>query len=420
LKEPKDLLLAALLAVATLPGIAGGIIATPDTVLALCWAIALHEALPALRGNRKRWLTAGCATGLGLLGKYTMVLIGPVFLWAILWTDPRALRTPWPYLGLLLAALAFSPNVLWNVDNDWLTMRFQFGHGFSTETGALLLEPTMQTPTEPEASMNLAERGASLGAYLATQAALWGLIAPIGIAALLRRRDRIDLRTTISQALDRPARALLTAAALFPLLFFALIASFSEVEPNWPVMYLAAAVPFVALALRGLRGWTILAAAGNLLLASLYVYHGATAGLPLPDSQNRILRETHGFKALAAEAAELPGPVFAARYQTTAMLNFYQPELEANQWTGITRPSEYLRGRIARPVTKLEIEKAGGFWLITTRPWAQDLAGYRGQKVRELIDCARMPLQESGGGEIPCAKPLHLWRIYHYEPHEKT
>jgi hypothetical protein len=56
---------------------------------------------------------------------------------------------------------------------------------------------------------------------------------------------------------------------------------------------------------------------------------------PCPTAQKRILRETHGFEALTAEAAKLLGPVFAARYQTAAMLRFYQPRLEVNQWPGI-------------------------------------------------------------------------------------
>ena len=412
LQDPRDLLLAVLLAAATLPGVASGVIATPDTALALCWAIALHEALPALRGERRRWLGAGLASGLGLLGKYTMALIGPVFLWAILWADPRALRTPWPYLGLLLALLAFSPNILWNAENDWLTMRFQLGHGFSTETGDLLEGGAAPAPG---ATMTTAERGLSLLEYFATQAGLWGFIALIAALTLLSHRRPAPFRALLVRELDRPARALLTAATLFPLLFFGLVAGFSEVEPNWPAAYLIAAAPLAALFLRGTRRWAALAAGANLLLASLYVYHGATAGLPLPDSQNRILRETHGFEALAAEAARLPGPVFADRYQTVAILNFYQPGLGATQWPGITRPSEYLRGRIARGVSAQEIGRAGGFWLITRHARAPELEGYAGAKARELVDCAGMPLQEAAA-ELPCAKPLHVWRIYRYLP----
>jgi 4-amino-4-deoxy-L-arabinose transferase-like glycosyltransferase len=418
LKDSKDLLLAVLFAAATLPGIASGVIATPDTALALFWAIALHEALPALRGDRRRWLGAGLACGLGLLGKYTMALVGPVFLWAILWADPKALRTPWPYLGLLLALLAFSPNLLWNAEHDWLTVRFQFGHGFSTETGGLLQGGEAPAAGGPGAGMTPVQRGLSVLEYAATQAGLWGFIALVGAATLLRRRRPAPVGLPRHPALDRPAKALLIAGSLFPLLFFGLVASFSEVEPNWPAVYLIAAAPLAALLFRHTRRRAVLAAGANLLLASLYVYHGATAGLPLPDSQNRILRETHGFEELAAEAAKLPGPVFAARYQTVAILNFYQPQLGATQWPGIMRPSEYLRGHIARPVSRMEIAQAGGFWLITQRAQAPDLAGYEGTKVRELVDCAGMRLTEAAAGQ-PCARPLHVWRVYRYVPRDR-
>ena len=91
-----DLTLALVLVFASVAGLVGGIITTPDTALALAWALALHEAERALAGDRRRWLTVGLAVGLGLLGKNTMALIGPVLLWAILRSDPRALRTRWP------------------------------------------------------------------------------------------------------------------------------------------------------------------------------------------------------------------------------------------------------------------------------------------------------------------------------------
>jgi len=37
------------------------------------------------------------------------------------------LRTPWPWLGALVAAAVFAPNVAWNADHGWLTFAKQFG-----------------------------------------------------------------------------------------------------------------------------------------------------------------------------------------------------------------------------------------------------------------------------------------------------
>jgi hypothetical protein len=272
---------------------------TPDTLLLLFWPLALHEALRALQGQRKRWLTAGLATGPGLLGNYSMVMIGPVFLWALLRADLRALRTPWPYLGGLLALLVFSPNLDWNAQNDWLTLRFQFEHGFSTGSGPIrLAADTLPAVTgahayahEPSESMDWGERLSSLGGYLGTQLLFWGLLLiPIGIAAWRAARrscqraglrsdrrpiehpdrlsnDRSDRRhfwrfwpqpsrqfdwpsgsrlgdgikpdrDSSDKVFDPAASSLLGAATLVPLGLFALVALGSEVEANWATPYL--------------------------------------------------------------------------------------------------------------------------------------------------------------------------------------
>lgn len=408
LTAPRDLALALILVFATLPGFAGGIITTPDTVLGLAWALALHESERALAGQRRRWLTAGAAVGLGLLGKYTMVLIGPVLLWAIIRSDPRALRTPWPYLGGLVALLVFAPNILWNQQNDWLTMRFQFGHGFSTGVGALPVGAANAIAhIGPESA---GERLTSLLEYLGGQLAFWGLIAiPLLVAPWMRRRGA---GSTASAVLAPHARPLLWAATLFPLGFFALVATGSEVEPNWPAVYLISAAPLTALLLRDLRPWAIAAAVGNLMLLGLYAFHAATAALPLADSQNRILRETHGFQELAGIVGDLGEPVYADRYQTTAMLRFYTSDPGISQWPGLTRPSEYLRGRIAPRVDPTSVDTP--FWLVTTAGAAPAIPGFLAEAHRTVFDCAGESLRETT--EAPCHRPLHIWHLYRFKP----
>lgn len=425
-----ELLAAFVLAGTTLPALASGVLATPDTPLALAWALALHEGLAALRGERRRWLSAGLATGLGLLGKYTMVLMGPVFLWAILWADPKALRTPWPYLGGLLALLVFAPNLLWNADNDWLTIRFQFGHGFATETGTLVMSelprPSSDAAAVPAPAAEAgtwAEGLGSLWDFLATQVALWGLPALAAVAVLLwRLASRLRLAPgpgtkatprRRSDRLDPAARALLVAGTVFPIAFFALVAVRSEVEANWPVMYLATAAPLVARAIPG--RWLLPAAFGNLVLASLVVLHGATGTPSLPDGHSRLLRETRGYPELAQRLAVLPGPLFADRYQLVAVTRFYAPSLPITQWPGVSRPSEYLRGHIAPAVTRSEIERAGGFRLLTRRFEPPPIPGFRVRTQLGLYYCVDEGLVEVAADAIPpCEDPLQGWRLMVY------
>ncbi|MGQ9658584.1 MAG: ArnT family glycosyltransferase [Thermochromatium sp.] len=402
-----DRVLALLLAGATLAGVASGVITTPDSVLALTWALALHEAERALAVAPRRWITAGIAIGLGLLGKYTMFLIGPVLLLAILGANWRQLLTRWPYLGAAVALLVFAPNLIWNAHNDWLTLGFQFGHGFATEVGgAVAPEAGDIVPSGPKTPR---ERAASLLGYLGVQLALWGLIAlPILLAPWLGRREthRSDSRLTIT------GRALLLASSLFPLGFFALVALISDVEANWPAMYLLGAAPLAALWLRRARRWAWMAALANLALVTLYAVQAATAALPLPDGLNRVLRETHGFAELAEIAAGLDAPVHADRYQLTAMLRFYQPDLTTtSQWPGLTRPSEYLRGRIAPQIDPPKV--TAPVWLLTRAGAPPAIQGFHVTAERHLFDCPGRPLSE--GAESPCRRPLHRWSFYRYE-----
>lgn len=415
------LLIAVVMAGMTLPGLASGVLATPDTALALGWALALHEGLAALRGERRRWLGAGIATGLGLLGKYTMVLIGPVFLWAILWMDPKALRTPWPYLGGLLALLVFAPNLLWNAQNDWLTMRFQFGHGFSTETGTLVanalpvpIADSQLVSVPPSGAGSSAEGLGGLLSYVGIQVALWGLFT-VPLAFGLVRRHGQRWREG-SDVLDPAAWAVLIAGTLFPLAFFAPLAVLSEVEPNWPAMYLATAAPLAAILMSRVQMMALVAAGGNVLLASLYLLHGATGMLPLPDSQNRILRETLGYPELAHRVADSPGPLFADRYQIAAMVQFYEPARDITQWPGITRPSEYVRGTIAATVPLAQIERAGGFRLVSRKAALAHIPGFRLESRSRVYYCLEGGLVERAVSTAPppCRKPLHRWELYDY------
>ena len=425
LRQGEGLLLALILSATTFPSLIAGVVTTPDTALALCWPLALHEALRALQGQRKRWLTAGLTTGIGLLGKYTMVVVGPIFLWALIRSDPKALRTPWPYLGGLIAVLVFLPNILWNANNDWLTMRFQFGHGFSTDTGSIALAAN-ELPAVTGAHAYVAgekepmapvERISSLAGFITQQLAFWGLIlVPAGIALWQRRRFEA-IRTRLTKGLDPAAIPLLGAATIVPLALFGTVALGSEVEANWAAPYLVGAAPFVALLIRPVARWVLAAAAANLILASLYVLNTATAFPPLPDAAERALRETRGFVELANYAAGLRRPVIADRYQFAAMLNFYQPGLQVSQWPGITRSSEYGRGEIA-PLPNPEALQQSGFWLLARKFSPPTIEGFQAVETLSAYSCrdGRFTVIDgaaawNAGG---CDDPANVWRLYRY------
>lgn len=121
-------------------GFASGLVMTPDAPLIATWAATLYYMERALVAGRNiAWLGMGVAFGLGLLSKYTLGLLSIAAL-AFVILDPAArrwMRRPQPYLSAILALLLFSPVIIWNYENNWVSFLFQTerlgggGHTFS-------------------------------------------------------------------------------------------------------------------------------------------------------------------------------------------------------------------------------------------------------------------------------------------------
>ncbi len=106
----------------------GSGILTPDPPLLFFWTLAIFMGYVALSEDRKwLWIPAGFAVGLAMLSKYTAVFLLPGFLFAMAFDrDTREhLKSPLPYLGLLSALVAFSPQIIWNAQNDWASFAYQ-------------------------------------------------------------------------------------------------------------------------------------------------------------------------------------------------------------------------------------------------------------------------------------------------------
>jgi hypothetical protein len=77
------------------------------------------------RGERRTWLLAGAVVGVGLMTKHTMLLwAGCLGVGLVATHHRRVLRKASPWLGLLIAALVFLPNVLWQMQNGFPTAEF--------------------------------------------------------------------------------------------------------------------------------------------------------------------------------------------------------------------------------------------------------------------------------------------------------
>ncbi|WP_131777994.1 glycosyltransferase family 39 protein [Legionella bozemanae] len=101
---------------------------TPDQPVLLCWSAALYYFYRIfIFDESKSWYKAGVWLGLGMLSKYTIVLLGPaVLLYLIIVPSARY----WfikkePFLCVLIALLCFTPVIYWNFMHEWASFVFQ-------------------------------------------------------------------------------------------------------------------------------------------------------------------------------------------------------------------------------------------------------------------------------------------------------
>ena len=99
-------------------------ILTMNTFEHLYWLGCLLIVVEIINGADERWwLLFGLLAGLGLQNKHSMLFFGAAVTAAILLTPlRRSLLRPWFWLGGVVAALVFLPNILWEIQHDWATL----------------------------------------------------------------------------------------------------------------------------------------------------------------------------------------------------------------------------------------------------------------------------------------------------------
>ena len=74
-------------------------------------------------GNPKLWLLFGLVAGIGLENKHSMLLFGFAFFMGLLLTpERRLLRSPWIWLGGIVAGVVFLPNLMWEIHRNFPTI----------------------------------------------------------------------------------------------------------------------------------------------------------------------------------------------------------------------------------------------------------------------------------------------------------
>jgi 4-amino-4-deoxy-L-arabinose transferase-like glycosyltransferase len=119
-------IVAALAAVIAPIALAGGVVLTYSNFDYLWWVLIAYLMIRLLKSDDPRWwLGIGAVFGLGLMTKYTiLVLAAGVAVGVVLTRARRLLLTPWLWGGVALAFLIFLPNLIWQVQHDFISLDF--------------------------------------------------------------------------------------------------------------------------------------------------------------------------------------------------------------------------------------------------------------------------------------------------------
>lgn len=92
----------------------------------LWWVLVAFFMVRLLATDDPRyWLGIGAGIGLGMMTKYTMAFFVVGLIVAVLVTPARKyLRTKWLYLGAALALLIFLPNLIWQIQRDFISLEY--------------------------------------------------------------------------------------------------------------------------------------------------------------------------------------------------------------------------------------------------------------------------------------------------------
>jgi 4-amino-4-deoxy-L-arabinose transferase-like glycosyltransferase len=289
-----------------------GLAMLPDTPLLLLGLLllwVLHGVM--VEGRVRYWLLLGVLLGLAALSKYTSItLVLTIVLALVLNKQWRQLRSPWPWLAVLVAFVLILPILYWNYRHDWISFLYQLHHG----TGSL----------HWEWKRFLASEAAQLLVY-GPGLFVFGLIA--AVAGLRQRRER--------------GVWLCLALALPVLLLFGWGAGFEITLPHWTALGWAGLAPLTAYWLH--RHWRALwvrigvwAAAVYAVVVMALVFSQFVTPWLLYKDNSIPLRDMYGWEQAAQHAEQL-------RAQMNAEQGESAPLLFTSNWTYGSRLAWYAR-----------------------------------------------------------------------------
>ncbi|MDQ8022403.1 MAG: glycosyltransferase family 39 protein [Moraxellaceae bacterium] len=257
-----------------------GLFVSTDAPLLFCWSAAMFALVRALEDDRwTHWLLLGALVGIGLMAKYTMAAFGlSAALYVLIDAQRRRhLLNPKLWVAMLLAAAILAPNLWWNWQNDFPTLR--------------------HTADITHVAGN--DKSGNLGEFLLAQVGSLGPVFALAFIASLGMawRSRGESRTQLLLCFALPLLLITTAQS-----------ERAEANGNWAAPALVGALILATLWLSQRRaGWWRSAIAINAVLM-LSVYHlqdiWHISGRELPPRWDPLNRG-RGFPELAQQVRPL-------------------------------------------------------------------------------------------------------------------
>lgn len=115
-----------------------------STIDLLLISLVVYALVVAVHGGDRWWVVAGLLAGLTTYNRWLIVtVVGGLVLGLLLLGPRRAFRTPWPYLGGVVAVIVGLPNLLYQAHHDWpqLAMGSALGahNGAGVRSGFVLM-----------------------------------------------------------------------------------------------------------------------------------------------------------------------------------------------------------------------------------------------------------------------------------------
>ncbi|MBU2513920.1 glycosyltransferase family 39 protein [bacterium] len=187
--------------------------------LVFFWIVSLLVFIRYIKTGKNYWLIVlGIFTGLGALSKYTMILFY-VSMAVYITVEPNRRKewlNPWQLLGGLTSLAIFSPVLIWNSLNDWVSFRFQLEKG-SVDEGIIF--------------------GLSSVLFLIGVLGAFSLITMIWGYTRMFRHIKTNGFKNPDLSLEKSITNILVVFSIVPILVFTLAMARNEYhDPHWAVL----------------------------------------------------------------------------------------------------------------------------------------------------------------------------------------